>query len=86
VSLSEGYADELATEHGLGATDRFNDAVRGAGSARVAGFVDIAGLLTEFKDELGKDETSNLAGLSALGFTVTGEGNSADFSLRLTTQ
>jgi hypothetical protein len=86
LSLSENYADELGTQHGLGDTDRFKDAVKGADSARVAGFVDIAGLLTEFKDELGKDETSNLAGLSALGFTVTGEGNSADFSLRLTTQ
>ncbi|KRF23242.1 DUF3352 domain-containing protein [Phycicoccus sp. Soil803] len=86
VSLSENYADELGTEHGLGDTDRFKDAVKGADSARVAGFVDIAGLLTEFKDEVGADEAKNLAGLSALGFTVTGEGNSADFSLRLTTQ
>ena len=86
VSLSEGYVDELGTEHGLGDTDRFKDAVKGADSARVAGFVDIAGLLTEFKDELGADEAKNLTGLSALGFTITGEGNSADFRLRLTTQ
>jgi hypothetical protein len=86
VSLSDGYADELATQHGLGATDRFKDAVQDADSARVAGYVDISGLLTEFKDELGADEAKNLAGLSALGFTVSGEGNSADFSLRLTTK
>ena len=86
VSLSEGYADELTSASGLGDTDRFKDAVKGADSARVAGFVDIAGLLTELKDELGVDETHNLAGLSALGFTISGEGNSADFRLRLTTK
>ena len=86
VSLSENYVDELSTQHGLGDTDRFKDAVKDADSARVAGFVDIAGLVGEFKDELGADEAKNLAGLSALGFTITGEGNSADFSLRLTTQ
>ncbi|SDP52777.1 Protein of unknown function [Pedococcus dokdonensis] len=86
VSLSDGYADELASNHGLGDTARFKDAVQDADSARVAGFVDIAGLVTEFKDELGADEAKNFAGLSALGFTVSGEGNSADFSLRLTTK
>lgn len=52
----------------------------------MAGFVDIAGLATEFKDEMDDEEITNLAGLSALGFTVSGEGNSADFSLRLTTK
>lgn len=86
LSLSEGYADELATGSGLGATDRFKDAVGSDDDARVAGFVDIAGLATEFKDEMDDEEITNLAGLSALGFTVSGEGNSADFSLRLTTK
>jgi hypothetical protein len=86
VSWSEGYADELASGSGLGATDRFKDAVKGADSARVAGFVDISGLVTEFKDELGATQEQNLAGLSALGLTISGEGNSADFRLRLTTK
>jgi hypothetical protein len=86
LSLSEDYADVLAKDHGLGDTDRFKDAVQDADSARVAGYVDIAGLVTEFKDEIGADEAKNFAGLSALGFTVSGEGNSADFSLRLTTK
>ena len=86
LSLSEGYADVLGKDHGLGDTARFKDAVRDADSARVAGYVDIAGLVTEFKDEIGADEAKNFAGLSALGFTVSGEGNSADFSLRLTTR
>ena len=86
VSLSEDYADELATKHGLGGTDRFEDAVQDADSARVAGFVDIAGLVAEFKDELGADEAEDLADLSALGFTISGEGNSADFRVRLTTR
>ena len=71
---------------GLGATDRFKDAVGNDDEARVAGYFDIAGLVREFKDELGDDEAKNFAGLSALGFTVSGEGNSADFSLRLTTK
>ena len=86
LSLSEGYADVLAKDHGLGDTARFKDAVQDADSARVAGYVDIAGLLTEFKDEMGANEAKNFAGLSALGFSVSGEGNSADFSLRLTTK
>ena len=33
LSLSDGYADELATEHGLGDTARFKDAVQDADSA-----------------------------------------------------
>ena len=86
VSLSDGYADEVAKGTGLGDTAGFRDAVKDADSARVAGYVDIAGLVAAFKDEMGADEAKNLSGLSALGFTVSGEGNSADFSLRLTTK
>jgi hypothetical protein len=86
VSLSEGYADEVASGSGLGDTAGFKDAVKDADSARLAGYVDIAGLVAAFKDEIGAEEAKNLSGLSALGFTVSGEGNSADFSLRLSTR
>ncbi len=76
VSLSDGYADEIASGSGLGDTPGFKDAVKDADSARVAGYVDIAGLVTAFKDEMGADTAKDFAGLSALGFTVSGEGNS----------
>jgi len=50
------------------------------------GYVDIGGLLTAFKDEVPADEAKNLGALSALGFSVTGDGGSSDFSVRLTTK
>jgi hypothetical protein len=86
VSLSSGYADEIASGSGLGDTPGFKDAVKGVDSAQVAGYVDIAGLVSAFKGDLDADDAKNFAGLSALGFTVSGEGTSSDFSLRLTTK
>ncbi|MEO6411628.1 MAG: DUF3352 domain-containing protein [Pedococcus sp.] len=86
VSLSDDYADEVANESGLGGTEAFKSAVKDADQARIAGFVDIAGVVAAFKDEIGPEEAKNFAGFSALGFSVSGEGTSADFSLRLTTK
>jgi hypothetical protein len=86
VSLSEGYAGDIASGSGLGDTAAFKDSVKGADEARLAGFVDIAGVLAAFEDEIPADDAKDFAGLSALGFTVSGDGNSADFSLRLSTK
>ena len=86
VSLSDTWADELTGDHGLGSTQGFKDAVKDADKARFAGYVDIAGLVDAFSDELPQDAATNLGGLSALGFTVSGEDRSGDFALRLTTK
>ena len=86
LSLTEGYADEVASGSGLGDTTGFKDAVKDVDKAQVVGYVDIAGLLAAFKDEVGTDEAENFSGLSALGFSVTGDGASSDFSLRLSTK
>jgi hypothetical protein len=66
----------------------FKDAVRDVDQARVAGYVDISGLVKTFEDEstTSKQDAADIANLAALGFTASGEGNSADFSVRLTTK
>jgi hypothetical protein len=86
VSLTEGYADEIASGSGLGDTAGFKAAVKDSDKAQIVGYVDIAGLVTAFKDEVPADGAKNLAALSALGFSVTGDGGSSDFSVRLTTK
>ena len=86
VSLTDGYADEIASGSGLGDTAGFKAAVKDSDKAQIVGYVDVAGLLTAFKDEVPADEAKNLAALSALGFSVTGDGGSSDFSVRLTTK
>jgi hypothetical protein len=86
VSLTDGYASEIAAGSGLGDTAGFKAAVKDADKAQLVGYVDIAGLLTSFKDEVPADEAKNFSGLSAFGFSVTGDGATSDFSMRLTTK
>jgi hypothetical protein len=86
VSLTDGYADEVANGSGLGDTAGFKAAVKDADKAQVVGYVDIAGLLTAFKDDVPVDEVRNFSALSAFGFSVTGDGDSSDFTMRLTTK
>ena len=88
LALTDEYATEVSTGKGLGAMPGFKDALRDVDNARVAGYVDISGLVTAFEDESAssKEDAADVANLAALGFTVSGEGNSADFSLRLTTK
>ena len=89
VSLSDGYAQEVATTHGLGEMPAFAGAVKDLEDAQVAVYVDISGLRTQFKDELeptkvpAADTWSNL---SALGITAKADESSADFRIRLTTK
>lgn len=86
VALSDNWATELTSKHGLGDSKGFKDAVKDAGNSRVAAYVDIAGVLAAFKDEIPADAAKNLGQFSSLGMTVSGEGKSADFALRLTTK
>ena len=86
VSLTDAYADEVASGSGLGDTAGFKAAVKDADTAQIVGYVDIAGVLAAFKDDVPADEATNLGSLSAVGFSVTGDGTSSDFSVRLTTK
>jgi hypothetical protein len=86
VSLTDGYAKQIASGSGLGDTAGFKAAVKNSDKAQIVGYVDIAGLLTSLKGEFSADEAKNLGSLSALGFSVTGDGGSSDFSMRLTTK
>lgn len=86
LALSEGYADTLAAGSGLGDSSAFRAAVPDAARARVAAYADVSGLLAAFKDEIPADEARDWAPLSAFGMTVSGEGDHADFRMRLTTK
>jgi Protein of unknown function (DUF3352) len=86
LAISEDYAAELAAGAGLGSAKVFKDAVPGADGARFVLFVDIAGLLDAFPDEIGADTREDLAVLSAVGISASGTDTSADFRLRLTTR
>jgi hypothetical protein len=86
LSLSDGYADEITSGAGLGDTAAFKDAVEDLDHARLAAYVDIAGVLATFKDEIPAEDAKDFAGLSAVGVTASGEGTSGDFALRLTTK
>jgi hypothetical protein len=88
LALTDEYATEVQKGKGLGGMPGFKDAVHDVDKARVAGYVDISGLVAAFKDDSpsAKEDAADVANLAALGFTVSGEGNSADFSVRLTTK
>ena len=86
LALSEGYAGTVAGGSGLGDTEAFKTALPDAANARFAAYADIAGLVREFKDEAPAQEAADLAPVAALGFSVSGEGDHAEFRVRLTTK
>ena len=89
VSLSDGYAQEVATTHGLGEMPAFAGAIKDLDDAQLALYVDISGLRTQFEDELEGapgPAADAWANLSALGITARSDGSSADFRIRLTTK
>jgi hypothetical protein len=86
LSISDDYAQEIATKHGLGATSVFKDAVPDAATAQSVFFVDIAKAIASFSDEVPAKDRAQLSPLSALGLSASGQGTTADFRLRLTTR
>jgi hypothetical protein len=88
LALTDEYATEVTNGKGLGGMPQFKDAVRGVKDARMAAYVDISGLVAAFKDESSssRSDAADIANLAALGMTLSGEGGSADFMLRLTTK
>lgn len=86
LATSDEYGQEVVTGSGLGDMPSFRDAVKDVEDARAVVYVDIAGMVTQFKDEMSEEDAAELSHLSALGITVSGEGTSADFRIRLTTK
>lgn len=86
VATPAGYADEVAHGSGLGDSDAFKDAVPEADDASSVLYVDISKAVELFGDELDDEERANIEPLSALGFSMTGEDDHAEFALRLTTK
>jgi hypothetical protein len=86
LGLSDDWADAVAAGGSLGGTARFKDAVHGLDSARVAAYVDVAGLVEAFGDDMDADERKNLTALGSVGLTASGGDGAADFALRLTTR
>ena len=86
LSTSPGYADQIGSGSGLGSSAPFQSALPFAAQARFAAYVDVAGILTAFKDQIPAHDAAQFAGLSSVGFTVSGEGTDSDFDLRLVTK
>lgn len=86
VSTNDAYADKVATGGGLGDSEAFQDAVPDADGASTVLYVDVAKTVEAFGSEMDAEERENVEPLSAVGFSVTGEDDHADFRLRLTTK
>ncbi|WP_435201399.1 DUF3352 domain-containing protein [Janibacter sp. GS2] len=86
VASSDTYADTVGSQGGLGDSDAFEDAVPDADDASTIGYVDVTKAIEAFGEELDDEERKNLEPLSAVGFSVAGEDDHADFRLRLTTK
>lgn len=86
VASSDGYADTIASDGGLGDSDAFKDAVPDAEDASMIGYVDVSKAVEAFGEEMGDEERSYVEPLSAVGFSASGEGDHADYRLRITTK
>lgn len=86
VASSDSYADKVGSEDGLGDSDAFKDAVPDADDASSIAYVDVTKAVDAFGDELDDEERENIEPLSAIGFSLNGEDDHADFRLRVTTK
>lgn len=86
VATDAGYADEIVNGSGLGDSAAFKDAVPDADKAGSVAYADIGKIVETFGADLDDDTKANLAPLSAVGFAMWGEGDHAEYTLRLTTK
>lgn len=86
VASDESYADEVGQGGDLGDTDAFKDAVPDADGASTVMYVDVSKAIEAFGDEMSAEDRENVEPLSAVGLSVTGEDDHADFRMRLTTK
>ena len=81
IATDATYAEKIGTGSGLGSESAFTDAVVDADKARIAAFI----RFDKIAAQLPAADREQLAGLGVLGFSLTGEGTTAEFTLRLTT-
>jgi hypothetical protein len=88
LASSQAYADVVAKGHGLGAQQAFKDAVPNAKDSQAVLYVNIAGIVSTFADQMGLagDERKNVEPLSSLGMSVKQDGDRVAYDLRLTTK
>jgi hypothetical protein len=91
ISTDESYARAVAQSAaggGLGGTDRFADAVAEPDGAAGVLFVDVAGMVSAYAEQLGVDARTleRIKPLSALGVSVRQDGEALDYRLRLVTR
>ena len=86
VGSSDGYADSVGSDGGLGDSDAFKDAVPDADDASMIGYLDVSKAVEAFGDEMDDEERSYAEPLSAVGISVSGEEDHADYRLRITTK
>ncbi len=87
LSISKSYADELAKGgKSLKDSTLFTDAVPNADKAQSVVFVDIAGLVDAFGTEMSAEDRKDFGALSALGVSASMNGDTGDFTLRLSTK
>jgi hypothetical protein len=88
LASSQAYADVVAKGHGLGAQHAFKDAVPNAKDSQAVLYVNIAGIVSTFADQMGLagDERKNVEPLSSLGMSVKQDGDRVAYDLRLTTK
>lgn len=81
IATDATYAEKIGNGSGLGSESAFTDAVVDADKARIAGFV----RFDKIAPDLPAADREQIAGLGVLGFSLTGEGTTTEFTLRLTT-
>ena len=69
----------------FGTSEQFRSAVPDAEHASVVGYVDIAGMVDRFGADLSASDRATLAHLSAVGLSVTTEGDTLSYRVRLLT-
>ena len=85
VASSEAWLKEMAGGGSFGTSEQFRSAVPDAEHASVVGFVDIAGMVDRFGADLSASDRATLAHLSAVGLSVTTEGDTLSYRVRLLT-
>lgn len=88
LASDQSYASAVAKGGALGRSERFTDAVGDAEGAQAVLFVDIAGLVASYGDQLWLDDADLEAvkPLSAVGLTVRQDGDALVYRARLATR
>ena len=86
VSDDAAWAQALAAGGGFGDSQRFRDAVPEAGQASVVGFADLESLVGRMGGEVQGEQREALDALSSLGLSISSNGDTLTYRLRLLTR